>query len=419
MKTPRKSLSKSGRSSDSSSANHDSLSFGKLSERVIFDFLISRMQTTLSQMALHLNMPASTLSRVLAELEHRQMVVRRIIRSGKRGRPEVAFQVRAPGRMVVCQFDGSQLSAAVFDAELHCQALERVHLIRVESPQEAAKQIQTLLDRLLSKVNMKPKDIGTLGLSLNTVWTGHNTLGSSVLPWANESVGGVFASELGMPVELVVPFAPKAMAEYHALPEPFPNSMAYFLVDDGVSAHCIVRGRALRGSSSLAGELGHVTIDPAGPLCGCGRRGCLEALCSGPALRRQLLESLRQNSSGSTLSAGQLEEATPRRVIQLMWESWQSGDPLVRRILDRTFEHLGWALSVVINLMDPQLVTIGGYVLEDKEPWIKEIKDRSVKGTLHGANRQVQIQPGQAKLEDELRVVAAWSAYRPFLDTTG
>ncbi|MCC7408580.1 MAG: ROK family protein [Phycisphaeraceae bacterium] len=392
-------------------------SFSKLSERVIFEFLVSRMRATLSQMADHLDIPTSTLSRVLSELEDRHMVARRTERSGRRGRPEVTFQVRIPSRKVVCQFDGSQVTAAIFDPELRCVGQQGEGLIRIDSPDAAARQVGKLLRILTEKTGVNRLEMSGLALSLNAVWTGQNTFSSSVLPWADQTVTPIFEKELGLPVQLVVPFAPRAMAEYQALSVPFPDSMAHFLVDDGVSAHCIVHGRPLRGSTCLAGELGHVTVTPDGPTCGCGRTGCLEAWCSGPALSRQLIEELRRQPNRSCLELEQLEESSPRRVIQRVWEAWQQGDEVVRNLMEPTFNRLAWALGAVVNFMDPQQVTVGGYVLFNKPAWLEQIRERSTQYILRGDKRTVLVEPGRATREDELRVIAAWSAYPKMLET--
>jgi glucokinase len=172
-----------------------------------------------------------------------------------------------------------------------------------------------------------------------------------------------------------------------------------------VSAHMIDSGQYLAGRHSLAGELGHVTVDPSGILCGCGRRGCLETICSGPAITRRAIDDLRHGVR-SALRLAELEALPPRDAMQHIWQAWERGDTFAHAMMDAVFDQLAWGLGLVVNLFDPDVIVAGGYVLKDRPAWVSEIERRAQRWILHAAKRRTTLIPAQATLEDELRVAA-------------
>lgn len=137
-----------------------------------------------------------------------------------------------------------------------------------------------------------------------------------------------------------------------------PDNMIYIQVSTGVGAGLIFN-RAIYRGGALAGEFGHVTVESGGPACACGKHGCVESLCSGWALARDGREALRHASSDSPLfrlSGGMIEKVDARLLIQAAVED----DPLAKAIIDHGFTALGIAIANTINLLDPDLVMLGG-----------------------------------------------------------
>lgn len=140
------------------------------------------------------------------------------------------------------------------------------------------------------------------------------------------------------------------------------DSLLYVNIGTGIGGAVIINQRIHRGAHSNAGEIGHVVIDPwHGPVCTCAKRGCLEALASGNALgqaaRRRLREQPNLNSS---LAALPLEEVSGGQV----GAAAQQSDPLALEVVRQAAEYLGLALAGAANLVDPELIVIGGGVGE-------------------------------------------------------
>jgi len=116
------------------------------------------------------------------------------------------------------------------------------------------------------------------------------------------------------------------------------------ILGTGVGGGLVVDGRVHTGPNAIAGEWGHVVVDPGGPPCYCGRRGCVETLLSGPAM------------AASYVAAGGAPGADARAVA----ERAEAGEPLARATLDRWLEWFGRSLAVVVDVVDPDVVVLGG-----------------------------------------------------------
>jgi glucokinase len=133
------------------------------------------------------------------------------------------------------------------------------------------------------------------------------------------------------------------------------HHVIYITVSTGIGGGIIVDDRLLLGVRGLAAEIGHITVLPDGPLCGCGHRGHLEALASGPAIARWVSQEISQGAhsilpGGETLSAKMIAEAA------------RSGDELSIEAFDRAGTFLGRAVADFAHIFNPSIVIIGGGV---------------------------------------------------------
>jgi len=131
--------------------------------------------------------------------------------------------------------------------------------------------------------------------------------------------------------------------------------LVYVTVSTGVGGGLVLDGRLYRGASETAGEIGHVLVDPDGPVCSCGRPGHLEGVASGPAIARWVSERLREGQP--SVLAGR-ESLSAREVA----EAAERGDRLAQEAFQRAGRYLGLAVAGVLNLLNPEVVVIGGGV---------------------------------------------------------
>lgn len=178
--------------------------------------------------------------------------------------------------------------------------------------------------------------------------------------WFDVPIGAMAASALGMAAYVANRSKVGALAELWCGHDPAAQNLIYISIGTGVAAGIVIQGQLYTGVNSSAGELGHVTVLPGGPLCACGNRGCLQALVSAPAIASRAREQLRQ-APDSLLPA--LVEGHPERIVaETVFAAAEQGDPLARQVMDETAQYLGIAVANLVNLFNPELIVLGGPV---------------------------------------------------------
>ena len=144
-----------------------------------------------------------------------------------------------------------------------------------------------------------------------------------------------------------------------------------------------IDGKIKVGANSIAGEFGHITIDVNGPLCNCGNRGCLEAMSSGIAVLKTL--------------SGQLEKEEthplyPKRkelVIEDVFKMVEKNDLLTISILNQSAHYMGIAISNLINILDPQMIILGGILIQNYPRYFQIAKTVANSKKVKGARENV------------------------------
>ena len=135
------------------------------------------------------------------------------------------------------------------------------------------------------------------------------------------------------------------------------QTMAFVTLGTGIGAGLILEGKLYRGINDMAGELGHQTILMDGPRCGCGKKGCLEALASGPAIGRLARESLNYGRGKRLLeiAGGKAASITARHVV----EAAKGGDPLSIGVLEEAGTYIGLGLANLMMIINPERIVLG------------------------------------------------------------
>jgi glucokinase len=152
----------------------------------------------------------------------------------------------------------------------------------------------------------------------------------------------------------------------------------------GIGSGFIAEGRLIRGFSGAGAELGHTIVDPDGPRCGCGLRGCLEQLASGKAIARLAREAVAKDPDSLILEdVGSTEEIRSEDVSRAAAEN----DETARAVLRRAGRSLGIGLSNVVNLFDPEVIVLGGGLVQIGEPYLGPARDQLFKMTTEQKRR--------------------------------
>ncbi len=180
--------------------------------------------------------------------------------------------------------------------------------------------------------------------------------------WRNVPVRGILAPRLGCPVYLLNDVRMATLGELVFGHGRGISTMAFFALGTGVGGGIAVDGKLRLGPLGAAGELGHQTISADGPRCGCGNRGCLEVLASGPAIAAEGVRLVRAGQAPilHKLTCGDIARITPKE----MAAAADAGDDAVRCALIRAAEFLGIGVANVVTILHPDLIVLGGGVAQ-------------------------------------------------------
>lgn len=187
------------------------------------------------------------------------------------------------------------------------------------------------------------------------------------------------SSQTGLPVILDNDANSAAYGELQVGAARGQKEVFFITLGTGIGAGLIINGHIYRGAAGFAGEFGHMTIDPEGIECACGNIGCLETIASGPNIVRRTRERLYRDrtSSLSRLAIPRDREFTAEDIARAARE----GDEMAQLMLERTGMFLGIALAAVINLLNVEMVVMGGGVMDAGDlilkPTIKETRRRA------------------------------------------
>ncbi|HOE98042.1 MAG TPA: ROK family protein, partial [Candidatus Sumerlaeota bacterium] len=180
------------------------------------------------------------------------------------------------------------------------------------------------------------------------------------LQWKEVALTAWLSERLGIPSYLSNDVNAGTWGEYVLGAGQGSRSCIGVFVGTGIGGGLVINGQLYDGASHIAGEIGHMCLDPNGPVCGCGRRGCLEAFASRTAMTRDLLNESkkRDREIPEVIEKGQLIRSKEFR------KKLSAGDPSYVRVFEGATECLGRGLASVTNLLNPDCIILGGGVVE-------------------------------------------------------
>lgn len=176
--------------------------------------------------------------------------------------------------------------------------------------------------------------------------------------------------------------------------------MVYITVSTGVGGGIIADGKLYGGARGSAGEIGHTVIDPAGPLCGCGNYGCLEALASGTAIAACGVEA---EARGESERLTRLKEGGETITAEAVATAAEHGDAVCREIYSEAGRFLGIAVANLVNLLSPEAILIGGGVTNAAPLFMPQTENTMRSLALSEPLKHVRL--GIAELGDSIGVM--------------
>jgi len=266
-------------------------------------------------------------------------------------------------------------------------------LERIELPTElqaATKSILAVAEALVEKAGASQHTVMAAGIGA-AGFIDHSSGSVTFSPnlvYDDRQIATAVGLRLGLPVTVDNDANAAAWGETMFGAARGASHVAVLTIGTGIGSGFVIEGRLLRGKTGAGAELGHMVIDPAGPPCPCGLRGCLEQFASGSAITRMAREVAAQDADTLMVElAGGADRIEGRHVA----EAAARHDDAATKVLRRAGRSLAVGISNLVNLFDPEAVVLGGGVVQAGEPLLGVARDELVRMTTEQRRRPVRV----------------------------
>jgi glucokinase len=313
---------------------------------------------------------------------------------------------------------GSKIAVLVVDHDEQILA-RRVAPTAAGAPDHAAEEITAGITEALAAAGGTIADIAAIGVGVPgrvDPLTGTVTLAVN-LGWSDLPLGASLEQRFGRPCVVENDVRAAALGLHRRGIVGDIDDLAYLAVGTGVSAGVVLDGRLHRGARGLAGEIGHVIVEPAGAVCACGQRGCLETLVSGSAIARIADEAIKTGrptslaaAAGASGAAGTAEAKSAAPTAVDVYRAAESGDTLATEIADAVGRRLAWAVHLLVMTYDVERVVLGGGVSHAGETFVRPIQRELDRMRAASALAREQLTPEIVELLPPGADAGAWGA---------
>jgi glucokinase len=237
-------------------------------------------------------------------------------------------------------------------------------------PRDVAARIAGGVGEVLRDGGADLRDISGVGVGCagQISADGRRVLFAPNLGWRDAPLADLLEEALKRPVTLENDVRAAALGEAALGAGQGIRDLVCIFVGTGVGSGILIGGKLLRGSRNLAGEVGHMKLDPSGPSCSCGGHGCLEVYAGGNHVSRRVREALERGAASTLSQAKELH-------VKAVEEAARNGDLLARRFWDEMVWALGLGVSNLVTLLNPQRVILGGGVIEATPVLVARVRE--------------------------------------------
>jgi glucokinase len=182
------------------------------------------------------------------------------------------------------------------------------------------------------------------------------------------------------------------------------GSLVIITLGTGVGGGIILNGELWRGADGMAGEIGHITVYPDGARCNCGNFGCLESYASASAIRRMVKEGL-SDTGLETVLRGKMGMVPKERIPEIVMEAAMEGDGFALRIWNEVGKALGIAISDLVNLLNVEMIVIGGGLSNAWDLFIDRAVREAKKRGLRAPTKRARVE--RSILGDDAGILGA------------
>lgn len=267
---------------------------------------------------------------------------------------------------------GTNVAVALVDAQGHILVENTIPTTVEKGPDFAVDRIA---DWIRGMVNDDAYDIAGIGIGSPgpiDAESGVIQSPSNLQTWHNYPITEKIENDFAIKTVLGNDADVAGLAEYQYALRNAHENVVYVTVSTGVGGGVITHGRLHTGSSSAASEFGHMIVQKDGPLCGCGRHGCLETFSSGTGIANRMKDRLANHPDHSLQAQAAAGEFSAKDVFA----AYDNGDQLAVDVITEAEDYLAISLANVVNIINPSVLIIGGGVALAQPRYVDAVKEK-------------------------------------------
>ncbi len=335
---------------------------------------------TQAEIARSTGLSAATVSTIVRELQASALVVVTPTAKGRRAQSVSLSQLS--GLAIGIEMGQEHLRGAICDMGYRVLIEENIDYDIAQSPEEGLLKVVWLVRTLMEQARVDRRRVRGVGVSvpgpLDPVTGGVRSV-TLVPHWQGVDITEELSSRVGLPVQLITDVNAAALGELACGASRCTAEMMYIQLSTSVEAALVIRGEVYPGSSGLAGQFGHITVDESGQVCRCGNRGCLETVVGGP----HLLDLLPGPPARELSTLPGLVKAA------------LGGDLGSRRVIGDAGRAVGTAAAMLCNVLNPRQIVLGGELAQAGELLLDPIRQVLHRRTLPAAVELVEVRCGE------------------------
>ena len=305
---------------------------------------------------------------------------------------------------------GTKMSAVLFDRKFDAVARRKKKTRGADGVEAGLERIRSAIDKLLEESQVPRDRLGGIGIGC----PGPLDLDEGVilelpnLGWKNVPLKKLLEKEFGCPVFLSNDVDAGVYGEYRFGAAVGARTVLGVFPGTGIGGGLVYNDSIFRGKRTSCLEIGHVLVVPDGPLCGCGRRGCLETVASRLAMSAEIAKAAYRGQAPNILRIAGTDLANIRSGT--IKEAIEKGDEVVEQIVRDGARHLGTAIAGAVNLLLPDVIVLGGGLVEAlPKLYLDEVGKTIVKHIMPSFQKTYELKV--AKLGDDAGAMgaAAWA----------
>lgn len=287
---------------------------------------------------------------------------------------------------------GTKILAGVFDADLTLVG-------KSKKSTKAKRGVEAVIDRIarcildaVDECDLKPEDIRGVGIGAPgaTDPEAGTVIYAPNLDWRDIPLKAILEKTLKVPVFIENDCNIQALGVHEKELKGVPRHLVGIFLGTGIGAGVVVNGELYSGFNRTAGEIGHMVLDVNGPKCACGNKGCFEALASRTAIFKRIQGAAKEGQK--TLLTDMLGPGLKDMRSGDLRKAIKRGDKFVQKVVEDAAAFTGIAVANVINLLNPEVVVLGGGVMQALEDQMLEIILRNAhQYAMSGVDKGIEI----------------------------